>query len=463
MEFDVLVIGGGPGGYVAAIRAAQLGHNTACIEMRPSLGGTCLNVGCIPSKALLHASELFHQLHSLNDWGIATGETKLDLPRMLAKKDKIVTGLTSGIAGLFRKNKVTWLQGRGSILEPGLAACVSEGETRQIRAKHIIIATGSTPVELPFLPFDGQAVVDSTQALSFPSVPEHLLVVGGGVIGLELGSVWQRLGSRVTVVELLDRIAPTFDRQISRELQKQLGRDGMQFQLGSKVKGLERAEGKLTLLAEDSSGNELRLPGDRILVAVGRRPYTLGLGLENLGIELDRAGRIPVDERLQTCVPAIWAIGDVIAGPMLAHKAEEEGMAVAENLSGLHGHLNAHTIPSILYTSPEAAAVGLSEEELKASEIPYRVGSFPFRANSRGRCVDQIEGFAKILAHAQTDRILGVHILGPMASELIQEAVLACEFQASAEDLARTIHSHPGFGEAVREAALAVDKRAIHF
>ncbi|MCB1051298.1 MAG: dihydrolipoyl dehydrogenase [Acidobacteria bacterium] len=464
MNFDVVVIGAGPGGYVAAIRAAQLGLKTACIEKEKSLGGTCLNVGCIPSKAMLHASEQFHQASHLGDWGIQVQGVQLDLAKLLAKKDKVVKGLTTGIAGLFKKNGVTSIQGTAKLLaDKQIQVTEADGSQQTLSAKNIIIATGSAPIQLPFMPFDGQTIVDSTGALAFDTLPKHLVVVGGGVIGLELGSVWNRLGAQVTVVEFMDRVAITMDRQVSKDLQKQLGRQGIKFQLNTKVTGCLVQEGKAILTAENAQGERQQIEADKVLVCVGRRAYTDGLGCEEIGLERDKAGRIVVDGHLQSGIPGLYAIGDVVHGPMLAHKAEDEGIAVAERIAGKPGHVNYDAIPGIIYTHPEAASVGKTEEELKENGIPYKAGSFPFRANSRARCVEDVEGFVKILAHAETDRILGVHMLGPMVSELIQEAVLAMEFSASAEDLARTVHGHPGFGEAIKEAALGVDGRTIHF
>ncbi|MDJ0839757.1 MAG: dihydrolipoyl dehydrogenase [Acidobacteriota bacterium] len=460
MEFDVIIIGSGPGGYVAAIRAAQLGLNTAVIEKYNTFGGTCLNVGCIPSKALLQSSEKFHDAHKgFAKHGIEVGELKLDLAAMMGRKTDVVKGLTDGIAYLFKKNKITGFTGVGKLLGDGKVEVAGE-ETQVLTGKHIIIATGSKPVELPFLPF-GEHIVSSTGALAFDKVPEHLLVVGGGVIGLELGSVWARLGAKVTVVEFLDRILPPMDKAVSKEMKKVLTRQGMKFHLSTGVTGAEVKDGKVHVTAKDKKDKELSFEVDKVLVSVGRRPYTEGLGLENAGITPDKHGFIQVDNHWSTGAPGIYAIGDVIGGLMLAHKAEDEGIALAEQLAGKAGHLNYDAIPNIVYTWPEVACVGKTEEELKEAEVPYNTGQFPFRANSRARCADVTDGFVKILAHAETDRVLGVHIVAANASELIAEAVLAMEYSASAEDVARTVHGHPTLSEAVRQAALGVDNRII--
>lgn len=464
MSFDVIVIGSGPGGYVCAIRAAQLGLKTACIEKYATFGGTCLNVGCIPSKALLQSSEHFHQAqHELANHGVDISEVKLNLGQMMDRKDKVVSSLTSGVAGLLKKNKVTQYHGIGSVLGEGKVSITSDkGESEVIEGKHIILATGSKPVELPFLPF-GDRIVSSTGALSFDRVPEHLVVVGGGVIGLELGSVWMRLGAKVTVVEFMDRILPPMDAAVSREMKRVLGRQGMKFHLKTKVTGAEVKGDSVLLTAEDSKGKTLELEADRVLVSVGRKPFTTGLGLENAGVALDERGRVNTDDHFRTNIPGIYAIGDVREGAMLAHKAEEEGVALAEMIAGKPGHVNYEVIPNIVYTWPEVASVGKTEEELNAAGIPFKVGKFSNKANARARCIDSTDGFAKILAHAETDRILGAHLVGPNASELIQEIVAIMEFSGSSEDLARTVHGHPTLSESVKEAALDVDKRAIHF
>lgn len=464
MMYDVVVIGAGPGGYVAAIRAAQLGLKTACIEKGSALGGTCLNVGCIPSKTLLHASELFHRAqHKMAGFGVISEQVSLDLGVMMGKKDEVVRNLTSGIAHLFKKNRVDHIQGHARFVHSHLLEVEHQGSKTRVEGKHVIIATGSAPIELPFLPFDEADIVSSTGALSFAEVPKRLAVIGGGVIGLELGSVWQRLGSEVVVIEFMDRIAPGMDGDLSKELQRQLKREGMKFHLSTKVTGLERTEQGLVLSAEAKGGEARSFSADKVLVCVGRKPYTADLGLAQIGLDLDEKGRIPVNHDLQTNLDGVYAVGDVIVGPMLAHKAEEEGVAVAERIAGQAGHVNYDAIPNIIYTWPEVASVGKTEEELKGDQVAYRSGKFSFKANARGRCIDESVGFVKILADERSDRILGGHIVGPNASELIQELVLAMEFGASSEDVARTVHGHPTLYEAVKEAALAVDNRPIHF
>jgi len=463
MEFDVIVIGAGPGGYVAAIRAAQLGFNTACIEKYPTLGGTCLNVGCIPSKALLHSSELYHEASaSFGKHGIAMEGLSLDLGKMMARKRDVVTNLTKGIAHLLKKNKVTALTGTGKLLGQGRVQVTSEKETQEIKGKHIVIATGSKPTQLPFMPFDDDRIVSSTGALAFKEVPDHLLVIGAGVIGLELGSVWRRLGARVTVVEFLDRVLPPMDKAVSKEMKKLLTRQGMKFHLNTGVTSAEVKDWIVHVCARDKKDKELTFEADRVLVAVGRKPNTAELGLENVGIVPDKQGFIGVDAHFSTGAEGVYAIGDVIGGMMLAHKAEDEGIALMEQLAGKAGHLNYDAIPNIVYTWPEVASVGKTEQELEAASIPFKVGQFPFKANARARCMDTGDGFVKIIADETTDRILGVHIVGANASELIAEAVLATEYAASAEDLARTVHGHPTLSESVKEAALAVDGRTIH-
>jgi len=460
MEFDVIVIGSGPGGYVSAIRAAQLGMKTAIIERYPTLGGTCLNVGCIPSKALLQSSELFHEAStSFTNHGIGIEKVSLDLEKMMARKSDVVKGLTEGVAYLMKKNEITVFHGHGKLCGEGKVEVKGE-ETRTIEGTHIILATGSKPIELPFLPYDDD-VVSSTGALAFDAVPEHLLVVGGGVIGLELGSVWSRLGAKVTVIEFMDRILPPMDADVSKEMKRALTRQGLKFHLSTKVTGAKRVDdGKLEITAENKKGKTLSFTVDKVLVSVGRKPYTEGLGLENAGIDTDDRGFIPTDAHLATKAKGIYAIGDVVGGLMLAHKAEDEGVALVERLAGKGGHMNYDAVPNIVYTWPEVASVGKTEAELKEAGIPYRVGTFPMKASSRGRCADQTTGMVKIIAHEETDRILGAHIVAANASELIAEAVLAVEYEASAEDLARTVHGHPTLSEAIREAALAVDGRA---
>ena len=463
-RYDLVVIGAGPGGYVAAIRAAQLGMRVACIEKRAALGGTCLNIGCIPSKALLDSSELYHLAHArFARHGIKVGALGLDLPAMMARKDEVVKGLTDGVRFLFKKNKIEPVFGAARLTSPtSVVVRKNDGGEATLEAKHILIATGSEPIALPFLPFDGKVVVSSTEALAFDRVPEHLLVVGGGYIGLELGSVWRRLGAKVTVVEFLPRIVPIADFEIGQALQKSLIKQGLEIQLETRVTGAKLDAGRATVSAETRDGKALSYDCDRVLVAVGRRPYTEGLGLVEVGVEVDKAGRVAVDEHFRTNLPSVSAIGDVIRGPMLAHKAEDEGIACAEIVAGKAGHVNYDTIPSVIYTWPEMASVGITEEQAKERTLDYRVGKFPFLANGRAKAMDESEGLVKILADAKTDRLLGVHILGPRASDMIAEAVTTMEFAGSAEDMARICHAHPTLSEVVREAALAIDKRAIH-
>jgi dihydrolipoamide dehydrogenase len=461
-RYDVVIIGGGPGGYVAAIRAAQLGLKTACVESRGSLGGTCLNIGCIPSKALLQSSEKFVEAgHDLAEHGVKVGEVALDLAAMMGRKDKVVTTLTRGVEFLFRKNKVDWLKGKGRIAAPGrVAVAGADGASQEIEAGSIIIASGSESTPLPRIEIDEKRIVSSTGCLALDRVPGRLVVIGGGYIGLELGSVWQRLGAKVTVVEVLDHVVPNMDRELGSSLQRVLARSGMEFKLGTKVAGVHQGQEELTIELED--GGSQTLSADVVLVAIGRRPYTDGLGLEALGVARDEHGRITVDDGFATNIPGIYAIGDVIRGPMLEHKAAEEGVALAERLAGQKTSVDYDAIPAVIYTWPEVASVGKTEEELKAAAISYRVGKFPFTANPRARTNGYSEGFVKILAETETDRVLGVHIIGPDAGTLIAEAVLAKEFGASAEDIARTCHAHPTLSEAIKEAALAVDGRAIH-
>lgn len=457
--FDVMVIGGGPGGYVAAIRAAQLGLKVACVEKRGALGGTCLNVGCIPSKALLESSEKFEDAnHEFAKHGI-DAKVSLNLTNMMKRKDEVVDGLTKGIEGLFKKNKITYIKGHGTLT--GANSVQVEKETYQ--AKHIIIATGSEVTPLPGITIDEERIVSSTGALALKAVPKKLVVIGAGVIGLELGSVWRRLGAEVQVIEYLDRITPGMDNDVSKQFQKILEKQGIGFTLSTKVTSAKASKSGVELTLEPAAGGKAeKLTADVVLVAVGRRPYTNSLGLDAVGVKMDAKGRIETNGHWQTNVPSIYAIGDVIAGPMLAHKAEDEGVAVAEVIAGQKPHVNYNTIPGVIYTWPEVANVGKTEEELKAANIAYNVGKFPFLANSRGRSSGQTDGFVKILADKTTDEVLGVHIIGPHAGTMIHEVCVAMEFGASAEDIARTCHAHPTLNEAVKEAALAVAGRAIH-
>ncbi|WP_334150564.1 dihydrolipoyl dehydrogenase [Hyphomicrobium sp.] len=462
--YDLVVIGSGPGGYVCAIRASQLGLRTAIVEKRATYGGTCLNVGCIPSKALLHASELYEEAgHGFARMGIKVSP-ELDLTRMLAFKDEGVKGNVDGVAFLLKKNKVDAFHGTGRILKAGrVEVTTAAGERQVVEAHSIVIATGSDVARLAGLEIDEEEIVSSTGALSFAKVPERLLVVGAGVIGLELGSVWRRLGSSVTVVEYLDRILPGMDGEVASALERLFSKQGLAFRLGTKVVGVERIEGGLDVSLEPAKGGaQDHIEADAVLVAIGRVPFTDGLGLDDVGVVRDARRRIVVNGQFETNVTGIYAIGDVIAGPMLAHKAEDEGMAVAEILAGQAGQVNHDVIPSVIYTTPEVASVGKTEDELKAVDVAYTVGKFPFTANGRAKVNRTTEGFVKILADADTDRILGVHIIGANASELIAEAAVIMEFGGSAEDLARTCHAHPTLSEAVKEAALAVAKRAIH-
>ncbi len=460
---DVLVIGGGPGGYVAAIRAAQLGLTTSLIDDGPALGGTCLNVGCIPSKALLESSELYWAARNqFSDHGIEVSP-ELRLDAMMSRKERIVRELTGGVGLLMKKNDIEVIQGRGRLLGQGRVRVTDrDGAERELTSRHVILAMGSVPVALPELPFDEQLILSSTGALELERVPQHLVVVGGGAIGLELGSVWARVGSKVTVVELLDSIVPFADRRLARRLQKALESRGLEFQLGTRVTGAERTEHGLRVTIEDRDGEQQSMTCDRILVAVGRRPATAGQGLEDVGISLDDRGFVIVDEAGQTSVSDVWAIGDLVSGPMLAHRASEEGVAVAERIAGQPGFVDHTIIPNVVYTSPELAMVGRTEEQLKEEGVPYRAGRFSFRANGRAKSLGEEEGMVTILAHAETDRILGVHMLGPRVSELIAEAVVAMSFAGSAEDLARIVHAHPTLSEVVHESALAVDKRQIN-
>ena len=460
---DLVVIGAGPGGYVAAIRAAQLGMRVACVEERPTLGGTCLNVGCIPSKALLASSEKYADAQGkLAGLGIETGEVTLNLAQMLANKDGVVHDLTRGIEFLFSKNAVEWVQGTARVVSAGEVAVAGEAD-RRLEADRILIATGSDSMPLEGLAVDERRIVSSTGALSLEQVPGHLLVVGGGYIGLEMGSVWSRLGSQVTVVEFLDRIVPGMDREIGERFRRALRRQGLQFRLSTRVTGAEATGEQMTVSLEAAAGGSPeQIACDVVLVAIGRRPRTSGLGLEELGVARDSRGFIEVDEDFETSVPGIFAIGDCIPGPMLAHKAEEDGVAAVEIMAGRPGHVDYGLVPGIVYTHPEVAAIGETEDALRESGVPYRKGSFPFTANSRARASGDTEGMVKMLAHAETDRVLGVHIIGPEAGTLIHECAAVMAFGGSAEDIARICHGHPTLSEAVKEAALAVDGRPIH-
>ena len=459
-SFDVIVIGAGPGGYVCAIRAAQLGLRAACVEKRATLGGTCLNIGCIPSKALLQSSENFEEAsHSFKDHGIQIEGIKLDLARMQARKGEVVSANVKGVEFLFKKNKVTWLKGEGRIAAPGKVTV----DGTEYTAKNIVVASGSESVPLPGVEVDEKVIVSSTGALELDKVPGHLVVIGGGYIGLELGSVWKRLGSDVTVVEFLDRLVPGMDSEVGKQFERTLGKQGIKFRLSTKVVKAEKGADGVTLTLEPAKGGAPEtIQADIVLVAVGRRAYTDGMGLKDVGIALDERGRVKVDNHWATNIPGIFAIGDVIAGPMLAHKAEEEGVAVAECMAGQAGHVNYGVIPGVVYTWPEVASIGLTEDTLKQDGTPYRVGKFPFAANGRARAMGSTEGFVKILADPTTDRILGAHIIGPDAGTLIAELATAMEFGASAEDVGRICHAHPSLSEAVKEAALAVGGRALH-
>ena len=462
-KFDAVIIGGGPGGYVCAIRLAQLGQKTACIESRGSLGGTCLNVGCIPSKNLLNLSENYHKAKNFEKIGIEIGSLKLNLQKMMKNKEKAVTVLTKGVEFLFKKNKVTYFKGTGSITGTNQISIKSiDKKNETIEANNIIIATGSDPVSLPGVEFDEEKIVSSTGALSLKEVPKKLVVVGGGYIGLEMGSVWSRLGSEVQVVEFLDHITPGMDKEISNEFQKILKKQGINFNLKTKVETISKNNTGVTINTTDDNGNKKKFECDVALISVGRKPNTNNLNLDKVGVEKDKKGRIKVSKNFQTNIKNIYAIGDVIEGPMLAHKAEEEGMAVAEIIAGQSGHVNYDIIPGVIYTSPEVATIGKTEEQLREQKIDYKVGKFPFMANSRAKAIDEPDGFVKILADSITDRVLGVHMIGPHAGELIAEMAVAMEFGASSEDIARTCHAHPTFSEAVKEAALSVDKRQIH-
>ncbi len=462
-KFQVVVIGGGPGGYVCAIRLAQLGLKTACVESRGSLGGTCLNVGCIPSKSLLNLSDEFHRVKGLENKGIEIGEVKLNLNKMMKSKDKAVTVLTKGVEFLFKKNKVTYFKGHGSFKSKN-EIIIRDDKNKEtiIQTEKTIIATGSVAVSLPGVEIDEKSIVSSTGALKLEKVPNKMVVVGGGYIGLEMGSVWSRLGANVEVVEFLDHITPGMDKEISSEFMKILKKQGIKFNMQNKVEKIKKNDSGIVVSTSDKDGKKNNFDCDVVLISVGRKPNTHGLNLETVGVNLDEKKRIKTDSNFKTNIENIYAIGDVINGPMLAHKAEDEGIAVAENIAGQSGHVNYETIPGVIYTTPEVAAIGKTEEQLKESNKSYKVGKFSFMANSRAKAIDEAEGFVKILADEKTDKVLGAHIIGPHAGELIAEIGIAMEFGASSEDIARTCHAHPTFSEAVKEAALSVDKRAIH-
>ena len=462
-KFQAVVSGGGPGGYVCAIRLAQLGLKTACIESRGSLGGTCLNVGCIPSKSLLNLSEEFHNAQSLSNKGIEIGEVKLNLSKMMKNKDKAVTILTKGVEFLLKKNKVTYFKGTGSFKSKN-DILIKDNNSKEtiIQTENTIIATGSVPVSLPGIEIDEKVIVSSTGALKLEQVPKKMVVVGGGYIGLEMGSVWSRLGSEVHVVEFLDHITPGMDKEISSEFMKILKKQGINFHMQHKVEKIKKNNNNAIVSTLNENGTKKDFECDVVLISVGRKPNTEGLNLQKIGVELDEKKRVKTDKNFKTNQNNIYAIGDVISGPMLAHKAEDEGIAVAENIAGQSGHVNYDTIPGVIYTSPEVASIGKTEEQLKELKINYKIGKFSFMANSRAKAIDDTEGFVKILADEKTDQVLGAHLIGPHAGELIAEIGIAMEFGASSEDIARTCHAHPTFSEAVKEAALSVDKRAIH-
>jgi len=461
-KFDVTVIGGGPGGYVCAIRSSQLGLKTACIESRETLGGTCLNIGCIPSKSLLNLSENFHKAKNFEKFGIETGEIKLNLEKMMKSKDKAVTVLTKGVEFLLKKNKVTYFKGTGSFKNQNQISIINNKEETTIETKNTIISTGSEPVSLRGIEFDEEKILSSTGALSISKLPKKMVVVGGGYIGLEMGSVWSRLGTEVQVIEFLDHIIPEMDKEISTEFMKILKKQGIKFELKTKVEKIIKSKNGVIIETFSKEGKKNKFEADVVLISVGRRPYTKNLNLEKIGVELNKRGSVKINKNFQTNIKNIYAIGDVIEGPMLAHKAEEEGIAVAELISGQSGHVNYDTIPGVVYTSPEVASIGKTEEQLKEKGINYKIGKFPFLANSRAKVIDESEGFVKILADSITDKVLGVHIIGQHAGEMIAEMSVAMEFGASSEDIARTCHAHPTFSEAIKEAALSVEKRQIH-
>jgi len=461
-KFDVTVIGGGPGGYVCAIRLSQLGLKTACIESRGTLGGTCLNIGCIPSKSLLNLSENFQRAKNFEKIGIETGEIRLNLEKMMKNKEKAVTILTKGVEFLFKKNNVTYFKGFGSFKNENEISIIDDNKETVINTNKTIISTGSEPVSLPGIEFDEEKIISSTGALSISTLPKKMIVVGGGYIGLEMGSVWSRLGTEVQVIEFLDHITPGMDKEISNEFMKILKKQGIKFELNTKVEKISKSKNGVVIETSNKEGKKNKFEVDVVLISVGRKPFTKNLNLDKIGVEVDKKGRIKVNKKFETNIKNIYAIGDVIEGPMLAHKAEEEGIAVAELISGQSGHVNYDVIPGVVYTSPEVASVGKNEEQLKEKKISYKIGKFPFMANSRAKAINEPEGFVKILADSVTDKVLGVHIIGPHAGEMIAEMSLAMEFGASSEDIARTCHAHPTFSEAIKEAALSVDKRQIH-
>ena len=460
-KFDVTVIGGGPAGYVCAIRLSQLGLKTACIESRGSLGGTCLNIGCIPSKSLLNMSESFHRAKNFSNIGIETGEIKLNLEKMMSNKDSSVATLTKGVEFLFKKNKVTYIEGVGSFNEKNEILVKNDKSEMKIKTDKTIISTGSEPLSLPGIDFDEKKILSSTGALNISKLPKKMVVVGGGYIGLEMGSVWSRLGTEVHVIEYLDHITPGLDKEISNEFMKILKKQNIKFELNTKVEKISKNDQGVIIETSNKDAKN-KIEADVVLISVGRKPYTDKLNLKKIGVNLDKKGKITVNKNFETNVKNVYAIGDVIDGPMLAHKAEEEGIAVAELIAGQSGHVNYDIIPGVIYTSPEVAYVGKNEEELKEKKVNYKVGKFPFMANSRAKAINEPEGFVKILAESTTDRVLGVHIIGPHAGEMIAEMSVAMEFGASSEDIARTCHAHPTFSEAIKEAALSVDKRQIH-
>ena len=462
-KFQAVIIGGGPGGYVCAIRLSQLGIKTACIESRGTLGGTCLNVGCIPSKSLLNLSESYSKSKNFSKIGIEIGEIKLNLEKMMQNKHKAVTVLTKGVEFLFKKNKVSYFKGIGKFKTKNQISVIDDNKNEKIiDTENVVICTGSEPMSLPGINFDEESIISSTGALSLKSVPKKMVIVGGGYIGLEMGSVWSRLGSEVHVIEFLDHITPGMDKEISNEFMKILKKQGINFHLETKVESITKSKNNVSINILDKNKNKKKFECDVVLVSVGRKPYTKNLNLNKVGIEVDKKGRVKVGKNFQTNIPNIYAIGDVIEGPMLAHKAEEEGIAVAELIAGQSGHVNYNVIPGVIYTTPEVASIGKTEEELKKNNHLYKVGKFPFMANSRAKAIDEPEGFVKILADSKTDKVLGVHIIGSHAGEMIAEMAVAMEFGASSEDIARTCHAHPTFSEAIKEAALSVDKRPIH-